>query len=117
MAATPQKGFVKVRGASGLTREVQIYVSDVAGATLRFDSGAGASANSAQYYSFPEDCVIEDIAIATGTADTTAFLVTVNNAPTGNTITYAAHLLTTNNRPGLAIRISRGALLSGVQLA
>jgi hypothetical protein len=118
MAATPQKGVFQLRGLkTGLTRSVQIYVSDVANAPVKFDSGTGAGANSNQYYTVPEDCIITDYAQVTGTVDTTAMMITIDNASTSNILTYAIHLTTLNNRPVLAIKVPAGHLLGAIQLA
>lgn len=118
MAATPQYANLMVRGLkSGLTRSVNAYFSDVANAPVRFDSGTGASSASNTYYTFPEDVIITDFSIVTGTADTTRTMITVDGQPTGNILPYVIHVSTLNQRPTLAVKIPAGHLLGAVQLA
>lgn len=117
MTATPQSGTLFARGLTGNNYSVDIYVSDVAGAPVRFDGGAGAGANSPDFYSFPEPVVVTDISVVTGTADTTRARMTANGAPTPNIMRYALHLTTLATRPSLSIKLKAGTRLSAIQLA
>lgn len=117
MAATPQYGIMTFLGRSGRTYTKDFYVSDVAAAMLRFDSGAGASATSDTFTTFGEAVLLADIALHTGTADTTMFQITRNGVATGDVIRYAAHLDSLNNRPALRIPFAAGVRISGIQRA
>lgn len=117
MAATPQYGTMIFVGQSGRTYVKDLYLSDVAGAAVRFDSGAGAGAASSDFMTFPENVTLVDYAQVTGTADTTKLRLTVNNVPTGQVLRYTIHLTSLNNRPKLLIPIGKDARFSGIQLA
>lgn len=117
MAATPQYGTFFLRAGNGTTRAVDIYLSDVANALVKFDSGAGSSSGSDSFYTIPTDCILEDYSQVTGTADTTKLAITRNNVQTGNILRYAVHLTTLNQRPKLAIPFKAGDKLGSIQLA
>lgn len=118
MAATPQYGVASFIGLrSRKTYSKDMYLSDVAAASLRFDEGSGASSTSETFWTAPEPVVLRDVAIHTGTADTTMFQLTVNGNPTGDVVRYAAHLDSLNQRPALNIPIGAGARISGIQRA
>ena len=118
MAATPKSGTFIFRGMqSGKAYPIDIYVSDVAGASLRFDNGNGAGAASDTFITFDELVALEDYAQVTGTADTTKMRITANGKPTAYILRYAIHLTTLNNRPKLNITIRPGTRFSAIQLA
>lgn len=117
MVAAPQNGTMTVVDLKGNAKVIDFYVSDVANALLRWDSGAGAGANSDVSYFMPADGFIRDISIVTGLTDTTKFLLTKNGVATGNTVRYTVHLTTLNNRPVLNIPFSKGDRVGGIQLA
>lgn len=67
MAATPQYGGMFFRGRSGATYPIDIYISDVNGALINFDGGAGAGSTSPTFWIAPEDVILEDYSQVTGT--------------------------------------------------
>lgn len=116
MAATPQSGTLFAVGLTGNNYSIDIYVSDVAGAPLRFDGGAGAGANSPDFYSFPEPVIVTDISLVTGLVDTSRIRITANGAPTPSIIRYALHLTTIATRPALSIKLRAGTRLGAIQI-
>lgn len=115
MAAAPQSGTLFAQGLTGNNYSVDIYISDVNGAPVRFDAGAGASANSSDFYSFPEPVIVTDLSVVTGLTDTTKIRVTANGAPTPNVLRYALHLTTIATRPRLSLKLRAGTRLSAIQ--
>lgn len=118
MVATPQfAGFQFVGLKSGQTFNVDAYVSDVSGATVRLDNGGGASATSLEAWQCPEPMVLVDYYQVTGTADTTKIQLCKNGSPTGDHYRYACHLTTHAKRPTLKVLFQKGDTLSAIQRA
>lgn len=118
MVATPQYGTMLFRGrSSGQLYSVDIYISDVAGAQVRFDNGAGAGASAETFTTFNEPVILTDYAQVTGTADTEKIRITANNSPTPHILRYGIHLSTLNNRPVLNIPFRAGTRISGIQIS
>jgi hypothetical protein len=115
MAAAPQSGTLFAQGLTGNNYSVDLYVSDVAGAPVKFDGGAGAGAASPDFYSFPEPVIVTDLSIVTGLTDTTKIRVTANGAPTPNVLRYALHLTTIASRPRLSLKLRAGTRLGAIQ--
>lgn len=116
MAAAPQSGTLFARGLTGNNYSVDIYISDVAGAPVRFDGGAGAGASSPDFYSFPEPVIVTDVSVVTGLTDTTKVRITANGAPTPSILRYALHLTTIATRPALSIKLRAGTRLGAIQI-
>lgn len=117
MAATPQYGTMTFYGMSSRKSYIKdIYISDVANASVRFDAGTGASATSPVDLSFPEPVVMADMSIVTGTVDTTKMQLTRDGMPTGDVLRYSIHLTTLANRPRLSIGIRAGVRFAANQL-
>jgi len=114
MAAT--QGTATFIGASGRTYTKDLYLDDVAGAPVNFDSGAGASATSDTYTSIPEQCYLADVAIVTGAAQTKISVIR-NGVPTGNLLRQTLHLNTLAFRPALRIPFLGMDSITLVQLA
>lgn len=117
MAAAPQSGSIFATGLTGNNYSIDVYVSDVAGAPVRFDGGAGSGASSPDFYSFPEPVIVTDFSVVTGLTDTTKIRVTANGAPTPNILRYALHLTTIATRPRLSIKLKAGTRFGAIQLA
>jgi len=116
MAATPQYGTMIFRGISGASYIKDVYISDVNGAPIRFDSGAGASATSQDFTKLPEDSYLVDFSVVTGTADTTKIRLTGNGSPSGFLLRYSIHLTTIATRPQLAIGVNAGTNFGAIQM-
>ncbi len=114
MAAT--EGTAVFTGRSGRTYVKDLYLDDVAGAPVNFDSGAGAAAASAEHTSLPEQCVLSDLAIVTGAAQT-KLQVTRNGISTGDMLRQTLHLNTLAFRPVLRIPFNPGDTIALLQLA
>lgn len=118
MVATPQYGCMSFRGrSSGQLYEVDVYVSDVAAASIRFDNGAGASSTSAEFITFDEPTLLVDFAVITGTADTEKIRLTAGGKPLPTILRYSTHLNTLATRPLLNIPFKAGSRISGFQIA
>lgn len=117
MVATPQYCTFYFVGASGKTYSVDGYVSDVNGARVTFDGGAGAGASSPNFWIPPENVILQDYAMVTGTADTEKIRLTVNGRPCGQILRYVPHLTTNSNRPKLTIGFTKGSQVSAFQIS
>ena len=117
MVAAPQYGTLIFRGQSGRTYVKDVYFSDVANASARFDAGAGAGASSETFVTFKEAVTLVDFSVVTGLTDTTKLRLTQDNVPKGDILRYSIHLTTLNNRPQLVIGFAPGTRISAVQLS
>lgn len=117
MAATPQYGQMVFVGQSGKTYAVDIYVSDVNGALVHFDGGAGASTTSPTFWVAPENCTLIDYSQVTGTADTEKLRLTVNGRPLSSILRYGVHLTTLATRPTLNVGFRGGSQVSAFQIS
>lgn len=114
--ATPEACTYVFKGRSGRTWVIDGYISDVAAAASTFDSGAGtASSTSDAFYIIPEDCILRDFIMTTGTTAAVAVQVVRNSVPTGNTLRFTAHLTSLNNRPVLEIPFKAGDKFTAIQ--
>jgi hypothetical protein len=113
--AAPQYGCVVFVGKSGRTYAKDVYFSDAAAALVNWDSGAGAGATSETFWTAPEYLVMRDFSIHTGMTQTSA-RISRNGVPTGDTLRYAIHLDTLNNRPMLNIPFAPGDRISITQV-
>jgi hypothetical protein len=105
--AAAQYGVIIFVGRSGRTYAVDVYISDVAGALINWDSGSGASSTSETFWTPPEQVVMRDFAVHAGMTQTSA-RVARNSVPTGDTLRYAVHLDTLSYRPVLNIPFGAG---------
>jgi hypothetical protein len=117
MAATPQSATFVFVGQSGQTYHVDAYVSDVAAANVRFDSGAGSGAATNTFWMPPENVTLTDVSIVTGTADTTRMRLVVNGRPLTSILRYVLHVSTNPYRPALRIGFAKGSQVTAIQLA
>lgn len=101
MAATPQNGTIRLLGVrSGRQYSISIYISDVAAAFVTFSLVGKAASTSVNFLTAPEDVVLADVSIVTGTADTTTLVPWSNDSPIpgGKLIPYAQVLTTIQTR-------------------
>ncbi len=118
MAATPQNGTMTFVGQSGRIYSINFYLSDVAAAAVRFSQTTKAGASSDTSVRLPENAVLRDIAVVTGTADTTSITLTSDGAiKNGAVFMYTPHLTTIANRPQISIGFEKGALIGALQNA
>lgn len=118
MAATPQYGtFTFIGAVSQRVYNVDAYFSDVADAFVKFDGGGGASSTSPDSFVPGEPVVLVDVAIVTGTADTTKISILRNNQPTGDFIRYSQHLTTSALRSPVRLGFAAGVQVRAIQKA
>jgi len=117
MAATPQYCGFQFVGASGKTYSIDGYVSDVNGALVHFDGGAGSGAASPTFYIAPENIVLRDFSMVTGTADTEKIRLVADGKPTSHVLRYVPHLTTNASRPILNIGFKAGTQISAFQIS
>lgn len=117
MVAAPQFATMLIRHLNGKSESIDVWLSDVDGGALNFDSGAGAGVNSEKFYTFPVPVVIEDFSIAAGMTDTTAMRWAGSGRPTSNILRFANHLNTLSKRPKLNIPVKPGSRISAIQQA
>lgn len=115
MAAAPQTGTATFVGSSGTSYSKDIYISDVAAAPATYDSGAGASAGSLQFWKAPENVTLVDFSIVTGLTDTTFGRLTANGSPLQSVIRWANHLNTLATRPVLNTGFAKGTQVGMIQ--
>lgn len=118
MAAAPRYGTLFYQGVqTQRTYAIDVYISDVVGASMNFDSGSGASASSDTFWIAPENVVLTDFSVATGLTDTTKISINANGVQTGNRLRYANHLNSLNNRPKLYVPFRAGTKIACSQEA
>lgn len=117
MAATPQYCQLIFKGASGKTYPTDGYVSDVNGARINFDGGAGAGAATPDFWVAPENVTLIDFSMTTGTADTEKIRLTANGKPTMHVLRYVIHVSTAPFRPTLNIGFKSGTQISAFQIS
>lgn len=117
MAATPQYGMMMFVGRSGMSYAKDVYVSDVNGAKINWDSGSGAGSTSDTFWIPPEPVVLRDFAIVTGTADTEKLRLTRNGIPSGDTLRYGPHTDSVATRPRLNIPFAAGIQIGALQIS
>lgn len=117
MAAAAQSGTAVFQGRKGNLYFVDFYVSDVVGAQVNFDSGAGAGAASETFWTAPEQVRLVDISIVTGLTDTTNARLTVNGRPLQSVIRWANFLNTLATRPTMANGFDANARVGMIQAA
>lgn len=115
--ATPKPGTMTFTGASGKTYSVELYLSDVDGALINWDGGAGAGTASPDFWTPPENVILTDYAMVTGTADTEKIRITVNGRPTQHILRYETFLTSLQSRPRLQIGFRQGARIAAIQVA
>ena len=117
MAATPKTGTWFFKGSRG-TYNVNVYVSDVAGALVTLNANGTAIAGSPTQWRAPENVVLVDFAMTTGTADTTNLIMQQDNAnKPASLLPYATFLTTISTRPQVNLSFPAGSLIGAQQNA
>jgi hypothetical protein len=117
MAATPKSGTFCFRDkVTGELYEIDLYVSDVNGAAVTFDGGAGAGASSPDFVTFANPVVLVDYSQVTGTADTTKMRLTAGGSPLRTILRYAIHLTSLATRPALNIPFKANTRIGAIQM-
>lgn len=117
MVATPQYACFIFRGKSGKSYSVDAYVSDVNAARINWDGGSGAGTASPTFWKPPENVILEDYSMTTGTADTEKIRLVANGRPLMQVLRYVPHVSTAANRPKLAIGFTANTEISAFQIS
>ena len=97
---------------SGRSLSVSGYTPDTASGINTFGQGSSlAGSGGLQYVQFPEDVILEDFSIPTGTTQTHGYLTEAGVVRQGTILSYVVHVSTAANRPKLAIPFRAGALI------
>lgn len=108
-------GTVYAVGKSGRQYVIDAYLPDAVGGNVTFNMSGSAGTGTPTNFRAPEDLVITDISVVTGTT-AVGLNIYVNQALiNGSSIRYANHLNTLNNRPKLAIAVRGLDFVSAIQ--
>jgi hypothetical protein len=116
MTATPKNATGTFIGASGQIYNVDMYISDVSGALCTFNPSGPAGSSSQTYWRAPENVVLVDLSIESGTADTKGLVWLQDGAVrNGTAMRYSNFLSTLANRAKLNVSFPAGALIQAQQ--
>lgn len=104
-------GSMIILGRSGKTYVCDFQSADATGTQWTFNLNGAAAATSPTQLRIPEDGVITDVSIATGTTCVGGVFSQDNATIIGGAIRYANHLNTLNQRPSLRIPLKGGSFL------
>jgi len=114
MAAS--NGSLTMLGKTGKTYIIDVYAPDAVGGQWGFSANGSAGATSPTQFRVPEQCVITDFSIATGTT-AVGVVINQNNASIqGGVLRFANFLNTLNSRPALRIPLNSGDFIGGIQI-
>lgn len=110
--ATATNYALVFRGASGRTYTISGYTADSAGYANTLSAGTTLAASGGlQYWRCPENVVLEDFSIPTGTTQTHGYMTQDGVPVSGSIVSYVVHVSTNSNRPKLQVRFPAGALV------
>lgn len=112
--ATPAYGTILLVSPKGVTRAIDMYLSDVANAQANFDEGQGATTTSATKFPIPFSGYLKDISLENDIVDCEALQLTVNGAPSGDFFRSVNHL-STAERMKFAIPVLAGQEIGIIQ--
>ncbi len=112
MAATT--GVVKLV-ARGRTFTVQLYIPDAVATYIGFAAGGLAGSGSPTFYVVPEDCVLTDVSLTTAPTAVGVTWLANGAAINGGTARWNDYLTSNNQKIPLAIPLSKGTQLGGLQ--
>lgn len=106
------KNWVIVAVGQNRTYHVSGYTADTAAYVNTLSAGtAAAGSASLQYWRVPENCVIRDFSMETGTTQTYGFFTADGVPISGTILSYVSHVSTNPSRPVLNIPVKAGTLL------
>lgn len=111
-----ENGTIVMLGKSGKTYVIDFYAPDAVGGLLTFNANGAAASTSPNTLRIPEDCVITDFSIATGTTAVGAVLNVDNASLLGGTLRYANQLNSLSQRPALRIPLKGGSFLGATNI-
>lgn len=101
-------------GASGRTYSISGYTADTAGVVNTFSADSTAGSGSLNYWRAPENVVLVDFSIPTGTTQTSNVMTQDGVKRAGAFIGFVPHLNTNSNRPKLNIPFPAGSLIGAI---
>lgn len=104
-------GTLLLRGTSGKSYTIDLYVPDAVATFLTFNGNGLAASTSPNDYRVPEDCLIEDVSIGAAPTAVGATLIIDSANVNGGTIRWANQLASLNNRTKLAIGLRKGSIM------
>lgn len=106
-------GTIYLRGRSGQGYIKDLYIVDTAEALDRWDAGNGSSSTSPDYFSPPEDVIIEKYVQVAATGQTRTS-IDINNQPTGNILRNSEHIpsATIIGTPYIGVKVAAGYKIS-----
>ncbi|KKL87476.1 hypothetical protein LCGC14_1934340 [marine sediment metagenome] len=117
MYVTPKSATFSFLGLqTGVVYPIEAYISDVANANVRFDSGGGASATSAEFWTPPENVQLRDFAQVVGPTVAFKLRLSINGVNAPGLLRFEMHLSTLSFRPPLSLVVPAGGRFSAVQL-
>lgn len=117
MYVTPKNAIFSFLGLStGVLYPVEAYINDVANANVRFDSGAGASATSAEFWTPPENVQLRDYSQVSGPTVAFKLRLAINGINAPGLLRFEMHLSTNSFRPPLSLMVPAGGRFSAIQL-
>lgn len=108
-----QQTFV---GKSGRTYNIMGYTADTAAYTNTYSSTGAAGATSLQYWRAPEDVVLVDFAIPTGTTQVSMVMTQDGATKNGCVLGFATNLNTLAYRAKVNIPFPAGALIGSITI-
>lgn len=114
MAAEP--GTLYAIGKSGRRYAVDVYLPDAVAGVVLFNPTGAASSTSPNYWRPPEDVTVTDLSVTTGTTAVGAAFTADGAQFAGNTVRYANHLNTLNNRPYIGWSFRGGSLIGAINV-
>lgn len=116
MAAAARYGTATFRAVnSSNVYNVDVYISDVIGASVNWDSGTGAGTGSLTFWKAPEMVVLSDLSVATGLTDTTTLVPTANGQQLPSRLRHANFINTITTRPPIQIGYNQGTNVGFIQ--
>ena len=109
--ATPVSGSLTFVGASGRTYMISMYTADTAAYINRFAADTAATATSETYWRAPENVVLTDFSITTGTTQLSSVMKVDGAVKNGTVMIWLHHVSTAPSRPVLRIAFPKGALI------
>jgi len=114
--AAAQNGTIMLLGQSGKTYSVDLYAPDAVAGLWGFNANGTAGATSPTQFRVPENCLITDISIATGTTAVGAIISVNNSSIAGGVIRYANYLNTLTSRPSLRLKLNGGDFIGATNI-
>lgn len=101
---------------TGTIYPIEAYISDVDGANVTFDSGAGAKATSEPSWTPPEPVQLRDYSQVSGPTVAFKLRLAINGVNAPGLLRFEMHLSTNPFRPPLSLAVPAGARFSAIQL-